>query len=495
MNDGLLILPLILPFAGAILTAALPVRWCAWVTLVTTVLTLSAAVAILATVFSSGLLVYAIGGWAPPYGIVLVADMFAAALTATSALIACASALHVLAAQEEAAQNRFYHPLVLLLLTALGGVFLTGDLFNLYVFMEMVILSSFALVAYANKEMSAEVTFKYTVLSALASLLLLVSAAFVYAGAGTLNLADIAARVRAEAVAPFWPVVAALMLVAFLIKGAIFPFHFWVPDAHSAAPASISALLSGVLVKIGIYGIVRMTTLIFPDTAILLVIGPLGAVSALYGALAALSNSNLKRLLAYSTISNVGLILLAVAWGGPLGYLAATVHIINHALIKGSLFLSAGYLTERVHEQTIARLSGLAGISPVTTAALGFGALAIAGLPPLSGFVSKVAILQSGIAEGSTLLLAAAVLAAALAIGYSARAFALVCWGQPAEWLVEAWQKEEPARAALVAPLLLAGITLILGVWPDGLVSIAGRVASELNRPDLYVSAVLGGIQ
>ncbi|MBI4497359.1 MAG: hypothetical protein HY689_05620 [Chloroflexi bacterium] len=491
-GQHLLILPIVLPLAGAIPAALLAARAGAWVGLVTTVLTLAASAAVLAASVG-GPQVYWVGGWAPPHGIALVADRFSAALALTTAAVAAASALHTLVSGEAVAHRRLYHPLFLLLLTALGGVFLTGDLFNLYVFMEIVIISSFALVALADRPVSAEVTFKYAVLSALGSLLLLVSVALVYAGVGTLNMADIAQRVRNAAAPPFWPIVAALMLAAFLLKGAIFPFHFWQPDAHAAAPSPVSAMLSGIMVKIGFYGIVRMETLIFPDAPVLLVLAPLGGASAVFGGLAALANPNLKRLLAYSTIANMGFILLALGWGGPAGMAAAMVNAVNHALLKASLFLSGGYVTERLGEQALPRLGGLAHLTPGGTLAFGLGALALAGLPPLSGFLSKLTLFQAGLAAGDPALLAVAVGASGLGIAYSLRAFVLAYWGETPPWAVERWARRAAHRGTLAAPLLLVFLVVALGIWPGPFMGLAAAAAAELGQPDIYITAVLEG--
>ena len=489
----LLILPIVLPLAGAIPAAVLRGKSGAWIALATSFLTLLASAAVLYAAFVAGPQIYPIGGWAPPHGIILVADLFGASLSVTSAGVAVASALHILVSGEKTVMHRLYHPLFLLLLMALGGVFLTGDLFNLYVFMELVILSSFALVALADRPVSAETTFKYAVLSSLGSLLLLVSVALVYAGVGTLNMADIAQHVRREATASFWPVAAAMMLFAFFLKGAVFPFHFWQPDAHSAAPSSVSAMLSGILVKIGFYGIVRMVTLLFPDAPAILILAPLGAASAVFGGLAALSNTNLKRMLAYSTIANMGFILLALGWGGQLGLTAAIINAVNHAFIKASLFLSAGYVTERLGEQSMQRLGGVTRLTVSGTLAFGLGAMALAGLPPLSGFLSKLTLFQAGLAAQDPVLLTVAALASGLGIAYSLRAFVLVYWGTTPLWARERWDLHEGYLSMPLAPLLLASVYIALGIWAGPFVALASAAAMELNQPDIYITAVLGG--
>jgi multicomponent Na+:H+ antiporter subunit D len=494
MNGAdLLLLPLLLPLAGAIAAAFLSTRNGARAALVASILTLAAAGVLLHDVWVGGILTYRVGGWAPPFGIVLVADLLGASLATLAALLATASALHTLLAGGVEMQQRFYQPLFLLLLMALGGVFLTGDLFNLYVFMELVILASFPLVAMAERPVSPEATFKYAVLSALGSTLLLVCVALIYAGAGTLNLADLALRMRENGGTPVDAVAAALLLGVFLLKAAIFPFHFWQPDAHSAAPAAVSAMLSGMLVKVGIYGIIRLQLLLYPNAAVLEALAPIGAVAAVFGGLAALANRDLKRLLAYSTISNMGFIVLALGWGGAAGLLAALVNLVSHALIKSALFLSGGYVAERLDEHELRRMGGVAALSPAAAAAFGLGAVALAGLPPTSGFLGKLTLLQAGVSGGETVLLVAVVAASALGLAYTLRAFVLVFWGRTPDRVSRGWAAQPASRVALLAPLMLVVLSLLLGVWPGPLFSLAEATVAELLDPDVYITAVLGG--
>jgi multicomponent Na+:H+ antiporter subunit D len=491
LSQQLLVAPILFPLAGALVAAVVQGRVGAWVAVIVSGVVAAIDGVVLYAALDHGPLVYQVGGWQPPQGIVLVADRFSASLALTASIVGLASALHTFLAGAEAARRRLFHPFFLLLLMALSGVFLTGDLFNLYVFMELVILSSIVLVAMAGRPVTVEATFKYAVISAIGSTMLLTSIALVYAATGTLTLADIARQVQQGPEMPLWPVTAALMLAAFLLKGAIFPFHFWQPDAHSAAPASVSAMLSGVLVKVGFYGVVRMSTLLFPGTPAMAILAPLGGVSALFGAVAALANPDLKRLLAYSTISNMGLILLAFGWGGPAGITAAVVHTVNHALVKGSLFLAGGYIAEQLDEHDMHRIGGLAQMTPGGAAVFGMGALALAGLPPFGVFVGKFALFQAGFSAQDTLLLVVAAVASTLGIAYSLRAFLLVLWGKTPPWVVSRWRDQMAGGRGFVAPLLLAAVSLLLGIWPGPLTALGSAIAEELLNPAAYVAVVL----
>ncbi|CAN5716399.1 proton-conducting transporter membrane subunit [soil metagenome] len=488
----LLILSLLVPLAGAVLSVLGRGR-ARWISLATSAATLMVTSAVLHAAYTQGPQIYRLGGWAPPYGIVLVADLFSALMAATAALLATFVALHALLSRREPLDQALYHSLFLLLLMALCGVFYTGDLFTMYVFMELVILSSFALVAMADRPVSPEATFKYAVLSALGSTLLLFGVALVYAGVGTLNMADIAQRVLQDEPPPFWGATATLLLFVFLLKGAIFPFHFWQPDAHSAAPAPVSAMLSGIMVKIGFYGIVRMQTLLFQGAPVLEILAPLGAATAVFGAFAAVANRDLKRMLAYSTISNMGFILLALGWGGAAGLFAAIINAVNHALIKGGLFLTGGHIVERLDEHEMPRMGGMVQLTPGGAVAFGIGGLAIAGFPPLNGFLSKLTLFQAGIAAGSAWLLGAALLASALALVYPLRAFVRVFWGDTPARAVQRWSEGESYPGAMLAPLLLVLLYVAIGIWPEPLMALARAATEELQAPDIYISAVLGG--
>jgi multicomponent Na+:H+ antiporter subunit D len=492
-REHLLIIPIMLLLFGAICAALAPGRIGGIVVTVVAGVTLAFTFWILQLAMAGEPLVYQVGGWAPPQGIVLVADRLSALLALIATLLALASSIYTLTSRKLLEQT-YFHVMFLLLLMALLGVFFTGDLFNLYVFMEMVILSSVILVALADRPVSAEVTFKYTILSALGSTALLFGIGLIYGAMGTLNMAEIALHIHEGPTPVLIPFGAAMLLMVFLLKAGIVPFHFWLPDAHSAAPAAVSAMLSGMLVKVGVYGVLRMATLLFPGTPALSVVAWLGAASALFGGLAALANGDLKRLLAYSTIANVGLIMMAIGWGGQWGLMAAIVHMVNHALFKGGLFLAGGYLAERYHEHSLRRLTGFANLTPGIAVVFGIGAVALAGLPPTGGFVSKLMLIQAGWLDGAGPLWLVAIIASGLSIAYSIRLFIRLLWGATPAWAVALTPHLPRQRlGGLAAALLVAGV-LLLGILPSLLTTVAGAAAAEILDPQIYIHAVLGGL-
>ena len=503
MNVDLIVVALlVLPIVGAIASFEVHEHWRRWA--VVFVLALNAVLAsiLFATSLTGSYTVYPVGGWPAPYGIVLVVDALAALLVVTAAIVGLCSALYHALSPSVGPTRPLFQPLFLLLFTAINGVFVTGDMFNLYVFMELTILTSFALVALANLSISPEVTFKYAVISAIGSLLLLTGMALLYNAIGTLNLADVARVTQAEPAPPLVADAVALIAVAFLIKGAVFPFHFWQPDAHSAAPTQVSALLSGVLVKVGAYGLIRLSMLAFPEPRLRDLIVALGVLSMLYGAVAALATPGIKRLLAYSTISNMGFILIGIGWAGAAGLSAAIILTVSHALTKGGLFLTVGQITDRLHTQDLRRLGGLARATPWGAVSFGLGAVALAGLPPSSGFVGKLALFSAGVAVNARAILVLIVIASALALAYGLRAFVGAYWGAGAgqhgvgrrTTVTEVVARMERGSWPSIVPgLVLAGLAIAIGIWPAPLLAAVQLITQQLATPEPYIRAVLGG--
>jgi multicomponent Na+:H+ antiporter subunit D len=277
-----------------------------------------------------------------------------------------------------------------------------------------------------------------------------------------------------------------------MIKSAVTPFHFWQPDFHTASPTAVSAMLSSVVVKLGVYGFLRMTTLLFVEQAapvrgLLLVLGLVGIV---YGGLGAIGTHNAKRMLAYSTLAQVGFILVAIGWGSRLALAAAVVFAVNHSLIKAAMLMLAGAVASRAPVKTAAFdvVTGLGKYMPLAGLLFFVGGLALMGIPPTNGFVSKMMLFSSGIEAEQFAMLAAVGLASILTLVYVVRAFQRIWWQSPAEGV-----KAKPGGDRLLAPVLLIAAVLLLGLWPEPLVRLAESTAIWLGDPKAYIAAVLGG--
>lgn len=494
MVEFLPLLPVLIPLAAAAVALLLhPKGWLpvAWA-LASMGAALMASGWLLATVWQQGRpLVFVSGGWAPPFGIVLVADLLAASLVVMSQVVLFGGLLYAAGAGDRVVRTPGFYTLFLLLATGLTGAFLTGDLFNLFVFAELLVIAGTVLTAIGDDRYGVEAAYKYFYISLLASAFMLLAIGALYISYGTLNMADLAARIGAGPSPPLLPAAIALLLATFMIKSAVFPFHFWQPDFHTAAPTAVSAMLSSVVVKLGVYGFLRMTTLLFVEQAAFIegVLLVLGGAGVLVGGLSAIGTHNVKRMLAYSTLAQIGFILIGVGWGTPLSLAAALIFAVNHSLIKAGLLMLAGAMASRVQEKSAAftALTGAGRTFPVPGTLFFAGALALAGIPPTNGFISKFFLFRSGIAVQGWAALALLAAGGLLTLIYMMRAFQRIWWQEPAG---------SPALKAgdrLLAPALLLGLVLLLGVWAAPLVQLAQETAGWLQMPATYITAVLGG--
>jgi multicomponent Na+:H+ antiporter subunit D len=313
-----------------------------------------------------------------------------------------------------------FYCLFLLMLAGMNGVLITGDLFNLFVFVEIASLASYALVAFGTEKRELEASFKYAVMGGVASLLILMGVVFLYSYTGTLNMADMA-RIMAGSEQPaLMYLVFGLLLTGFGLKAAMVPFHAWLPDAHPSAPAPISAMLSGVLIKaLGVYAIARVFFTIFGfPHEISIILMTLGAISMGVGALVALRQWDMKRLLAYSSISQVGYIMLGLGIGTPLGILGALFHLFNHSIFKSLLFLDSGAVEYAAGTRNMKEMGGLSRKLPVTSGSTLAGAMSLAGIPPFAGFWSKLIIIIAAVEANHMKLAAWAVLMSIVTIAY-----------------------------------------------------------------------------
>ncbi len=340
---------------------------------------------------------YHLGGWPTPVGIDLRLDALAVLLLIAVNTVALAVSLYSLEYMERYTARSRYHSLFLFMVAGMNGVVLAGDLFNLYVFLEVAAVASYALVAFGGAHEELEASFKYAVMGAVSSTLILIGVALAYGVTGALNMAQIASRISELGVDAPLLFAFALFLAGFALKAALVPFHAWLPDAHPAAPAPVSAMLSGVLVKaVGIYVLARIAFNLFGLGADqLAVLQWLGIVSMVLGALLATGQSDIKRLFAYSSISQVGYMALGLGLATPLGVVGALYHLVNHALFKSLLFLNAGAVERATGTRDLQKLGGLNKLLPVTGATSLVGAMSNAGIPPFNGFWSKLIIIMA----------------------------------------------------------------------------------------------------
>jgi multicomponent Na+:H+ antiporter subunit D len=483
------VLPIIIPLAGAgvaMLLRGLP-RAQRWWSLGTLIVSFAVCVLLLMQVLGSGQpLKFQLGGWVAPFGISIVADALSVIMIVMVQFVMLMGCIYTLGASDATKRYSVYMPIYLTLTTALTGAMLTGDTFNLFVFVELMVISAAALTAMSDDRSGTEAAFKYFYVSQLATIFLLSANGLIYMSYGSLNMADLAQRIKADAQAggampPMLIMAMVCFFATFMIKSAAFPFHFWQPDFHAAAPTAVSAVLSSVVVKAGVYGFIRMTTQIFVPYApqlqqALIVIGVIGVI---FGGFSAYGTHHAKRMFAYSTLAQIGFMLVAIGWGGVMGIAAAIVFMVNHALIKSAMLMLSGYLASKapVKSASFEVIKGLGKSLPYAGVLFFLGSMALAGLPPLNGFIGKLMVFQLGIAQAQWGWLALIGVASFLTIVYTMRSFQWVWFLPP-----EANTKAKAGGDALLAPSILVLSCIALGVFGDPLVNMAMQAGAWVNR-------------
>lgn len=482
-----------------------------------------AAVALLAdAVAAQSILVYQLSNWSAPFGITLVADALSVFMLSLTAVVSLAAIVFSARFMSEHAQRVSYHALYHLMVVGITGSFLTGDIFNLFVWFEVLLLSSYVLVVFYSGPEHTRAALTYTVLNLLGSALMLLAIGGLYATTGTLNMADMARRLGNPQQFGIDPVpvlgLTVLLFCVFALKAGIVPFQFWVPAAYRAAPAPVAAMLAGVVKKVGIYAIIRLYFTVFAAAPLsglslpgfvgdsfLGFYGPvlfvMAAGSILLGGIGAVSRADLDSVLAYSSIGQIGFVILplAVAATVPavrvLGIAAALVYALNHGLTKSMLFLASGVIEKAVGSVRFADIGGLAKRTPVLSIGFFVGALSLIGIPPLSGFFGKLLVFRTtGNAgalggRGAAVALGLSLFGAILTIAYFSRAWNLGFWGTQSEGVRTATYS--PALVAVVVSL--ATLLLVVGIGFEPVMSAATAAAEATLDREGYVEAVLGG--
>lgn len=346
--------------------------------------------------------IYHVGAWRTPIGIDLRLDGLATLMLIAINVIGFSATVFSVSYMRTYTSKHHYYSLFLFMVAGMNGVVLTGDLFNLYVFMEIAAIASYALVGFGCEHEELEASFKYMVLGSVASLFILLGIALTYATTGTLNMAQIAAKISVETTVTLPIFAIALFLCGFGLKAALVPFHAWLPDAHPSAPAPISAMLSGVLIKaIGVYVLARLVFNVFGVTpGLLLTLRLLGTLSMVVGVLLAIGQWDMKRLFAYHSISQIGYVVLGLGLGTPLGIAGGLYHMVNHSVFKSLLFLNAGAVEYATGTRQLKKLGGLRDAMPVTSGTSMIASMSIAGIPPFNGFWSKLIIVFACVQAG-----------------------------------------------------------------------------------------------
>ena len=451
-----------------------------------------------------GPVVAELGGWAAPVGIALVADRLSALLLLVSTLVTLAVLVYAIdqriADYGRRTASTTFHPMYLMLCAGVSLAYLTGDLFTLFVAFELMLTASYVLITRRTGARRIRAGMTYVTVSLLSSLLFLTAVALVYAATGTVNLADLSERIGT--LQPGVRVVLALMLlVVFGIKAAIVPLHFWLPDSYPNAPGPVAALFAGLLTKVGFYALLRTETLLFGrDTpwALLLV---LAVATMLIGALGALAQNDLNRLLSFLLVSHIGFMLFGLAVFDAAGLSGAMLYAAHHITVLATLFLVSGLITRRTGTVALDQMGGLARSAPGLAVLFAVPALTLAGIPPTAGFVAKLALLEAGAEAGlfPQVVAGVLILASLLTLYALVRVWVRVFWGKPKpphpdddpddEVLVGTARTSAPMYAATGG---LVAVSLAIVVFAGPLTAFTAQSGVDLIERTPYIDAVLG---
>jgi len=500
VTDLLLISPILLPLLLLIACLAFSTRErsAGIISLAGTAVLLAACSALLVQVSTHGTLTLAVGGWKPPFGIVLVADLLSVLMLWISAFVALAVLIYGVKGGPPSSRPGHTHVLVQGLLLGVNGSFLTGDLFNLYVWFEVMLISSFILMVRERRKQQLAGGLTYVILNLLASAMFLCGAGLLYGKLGTLNLADMAVKLGSIEDPEFVNTTGALLFVAFAAKAGLFPFHFWLPASYHHAGPAISALFAGLLTKVGVYALLRVFTLVFTaengfSSSLILY---LSMATMLIGVLGAVAQYNVRRLLAFHIISQIGYMTAGLAIGTHLALTAVVFYILHHIAVKSTLFLVGGVLEMKTGTPDIRRHGGFYQSQPLLAACFLIPAFSLGGIPPLSGFWAKLNLLQAGVQSGEWLFLAMA-----LGVGILTLFSMVKIWN-------ESFWKAQPATSGAhentsslplapgrpyLAMLLLCGLTLVFSLGGFFVFELSSRAATGLADPSLYIDAVMKG--
>lgn len=495
--SNILFLPIFISLLAGALTLSFwrSIRWQKRITLVAATAYFIVAVVLLREVMQEGYIVLQMGNWAAPFGITLVADVLSATMILLTGIVGFAAALYSMASVPNEHIRFGYFSLLQLLLAGVSGAFLTGDIFNLFVWFEVMLLASFGLLTLGGERNQMEGAIKYVTINLFSSAIFLSAIGLLYGTAGTLNMADLSVKLAGVEEQGLVNVLALMFMVSFGIKAGAFPLFFWLPASYHTPLVAVSAVFAGLLTKVGVYALYRFFSVIFigdiqyTHTIILWV----GILTMLTGVLGAAAQFEFRRILSFHIISQIGYMLIAFAIFTPLAIIGGVFYIAHHIIVKTNLFLISGLTYQLSGTHELKAMGGFYRQRPWLALVFLIPALSLAGLPPLSGFFAKYIVIKAGVEAGSWWAVGFGLLVGLLTLFSMIKIWAEVFWKRPPETdsPIDLSGKLSPWMLAPV--ILLSAITVGIGLFGEPLYQLAKVAASQLLNPQGYIDAVLGG--
>jgi len=494
--DALLLAPIGIPLATAVLCLF------AWgrpriqrvVSVAGSIGLFFAALALFGAVSGGSVRATQVGAWRAPFGITFVADVLSGLMVLLAAGMGLAVLVFALGTLDTVRERSGFHALYHFLLMGVSGAFLTGDLFNLYVWFEVLLISSFVMMVLGGDRAQLDGGIKYVTLNLMSSMLFLVSVGVLYGAAGTLNMADLSVALRSHPQPGLVLTLATMFLVAFGIKAAAFPVFAWLPASYHTPPPAVAALFAGLLTKVGVYALIRVFTLVFvvEAGAMRSLIQWIAGLTMVVGVLGAASQGTLRRILSFHIVSQIGYMLMGLGIGTRTALAGTVFYIAHHIVVKTDLFLIAGIVERLGGSGELRRTGGLARRWPLLAGAFLLAALALAGIPPLSGFWAKLLLVLGGLEAGDYALVATSLAVSLLTLFSMTKIWNEVFWKRAPEDSPPPALPSRSSRPMLAPVLALTLVSIAIGLLAGPVFGLASRAAAQLLDPGAYVEAVLG---
>ncbi|MEK3890723.1 Na+/H+ antiporter subunit D [Bacillus sp. FSL K6-3431] len=490
--NNLLVLPMVIPILTGIILVFLRsfVQIQRWLSIGAMIGTAGVSIYILNRIQTEGILYLDFGGWAPPYGIIFVADSFSMLLVLTTSIVTAICLLYAFSSIGKKRENMFFYSFVHLLVAGVNGSFMTGDLFNLFVCFEVMLVASYVLISLGGKKIQLKESIKYVAINVLSSWFFLVAIAYLYGTVGTLNFAHLSQRIAEVGQGPLLTTISILFLLVFSLKAGLL-LYFWLPGAYSAPPTAVAALFGALLTKVGIYAMFRVFTLLFyhePSITHTL-IGVMAAITMIGGCLGAIAYKDIRQVVAFNVVIAVGFILVGLAVSTQTAIEGSIYYLVHDMIVKALLFLLAGTIISMTGTGKINEMSGLIRNYPLLGWLFFIVTLSLAGIPPFSGFIGKILVGMGAVETGSFVLLALAFISSIFVLYSLLRVFMNCFWGET----IISEEDEVPLKRGLLVPCVLLGIaTAVLGLGAEAISAYVHDAANTLANPDIYIDAILG---
>lgn len=495
MSTNLIVMPIVIPMLTAILCMFLngrDIRFQRVIAGLSALTSLATAIYIFTQVMDGEtVLVFTASGWAAPFGIVLAADMLSGVMLILVSIVSAACLYFAFVSLDKVREENYFYPVWFCIMMGINGSFVTGDIFNLYVMFEIMLMASYVLSVIGCSHGQLRESFKYLILNMISSTIFVIALALLYGMLGTLNMADLAQKIATIEDQSLITVCAMIFFVVFGLKGAVFPLYFWLPRTYVEPPAPIAAMFGGVLTKVGVYAMIRVFTLMFIGNvgfthSIILVVA---AFTMLLGVFGALSQMNFKRILSFHVISQVGYMVMGLGLYTVWSLAGAIFYIAHHMIIKSSLFLFEGATEQITGTAELKKMGGLLNKYPWLGWGFFVAGMSLAGVPPLSGFFSKFVLMEAAVDVGNYWILAAALVTGFFTLFSMSKIFFYAFWGE--EKPLPETAKDIKYWKLLPSCFVLVALSVGMGLAAEPMMEMALRAANQLMNPEIYINAVM----